>query len=79
MIKMYETRRSGLDSLTPQDDLSLVSFFCAKYSAKLVKILPNDENFPPSGEIYVFDDNLGGYSIEGIRRSLIEEHEGDNL
>lgn len=45
-----------------------VEQFCRLYGAKLQRILPTRENekFEP---LYVFDDNLGGYTLEGIINS----------
>jgi len=47
-----------------------VEAFCQRYKAGLVDVVPNDEVYPPHGLIYVFDNQLGGFSIEGIKSSL---------
>lgn len=49
--------------------------FCEKYDARVVDIVPNTENFPARGLLYVFDNQLGGFSIEGIKNSLTEKVE----
>lgn len=57
-----------------QDKLNLQAF-CEKYNARVVDIVPNTENFPARGLLYVFDNQLGGFSIEGIINSLEEKVE----
>ena len=47
-----------------------VEAFCQKYKAQLIDVFPNTEDFPPRGLMYEFDNQLGGYSITGIKRSL---------
>ena len=51
-----------------------VELFCSIYRTNLVRILPTRENekFEP---MYVFNDNLGGYTLDGLIKS-IEEHDG---
>ncbi|MDO8510756.1 MAG: hypothetical protein Q7S55_01175 [Nanoarchaeota archaeon] len=44
--------------------------FCHKYQSQVIDIFPNTEDFPPQGLTYVFDNQLGGFSIEGIKNSL---------
>lgn len=57
-----------------QDKLYLQAF-CGKYDARVVSIVSNTEDSPPRGLIYVFDNQLGGFSIEGIINSLEEKVE----
>ena len=47
-----------------------VGVFCQRYKAKLIDVFPNTEDSPPQGLIYEFDNQLGGFSIEGIKNSL---------
>lgn len=53
-----------------QQDRLYLSAFCRKYNVELVTFLPNSEDFPPQGLLYFFSDDLGGYSIKGIKESL---------
>ena len=55
-----------------------VEAFCHKYGTKIVDILPNTEDFPPRGLMYVFDNQLGGFSIEGIKNSLEDDDSLEN-
>ena len=55
---------------TMERDRAYVELFCQIYNARIVDIFPNVEHYPPRGLMYVFDDDLGGYSIEGIKNSL---------
>ena len=72
--------------MNPLDELAIigqdclyVEAFCQKYGAKVAGIFPNNEDFPPQGLIYVFDNQLGGFSIEGIKNSLEEESLDDKI
>ncbi|MEK6809193.1 MAG: hypothetical protein AABY40_00810 [Nanoarchaeota archaeon] len=47
-----------------------LELFCQRYKASLIDIVPDDEVYPPSGLIYVFDNQLGGFNIKGIKDSL---------
>ncbi len=60
-------------------DCLYVEAFCQKYRAKVVSIFPNNEDFPPQGLMYVFNNLLGGFSIEGIKNSLKEESLDDKI
>ena len=64
--------KKDISSLLSREDCFILNVFCAAYGVNLVQVLPNNETFPPKGNIYVFDNNLGGYSMEGIIKSLIE-------
>ena len=65
----YETmaHRLGYTCLIDQalEARPYVEQFCRLYDAKLQNILPTreNENFEP---LYIFDDGLGGYTLEGI-------------
>lgn len=52
------------------DDRLYVEVFCQQYRAQVVEIFPNTEEYPPRGLMYVFDNQLGGFSINGIKNSL---------
>ncbi|MDP3698460.1 MAG: hypothetical protein Q8R47_02640 [Nanoarchaeota archaeon] len=56
-------------SLVLEDKL-YVNPFCKKYKARVISISLNTEDFPPQGLLYVFNNQLGGFSIEGIKNSL---------
>ena len=51
-----------------------INQFCEKFGVKLVKTDYTTENGEPE-PMYVFNDGLGGYTIEGIRNSLTENTE----
>ncbi|GEM_PF-6562066 len=51
-------------------DKLLVEAYCQKYKTKVMNVFPNTEEFPVKGLMYVFGDNCGGYTIEGIKKSL---------
>ncbi|MFH0797976.1 MAG: hypothetical protein V1906_01045 [Candidatus Woesearchaeota archaeon] len=51
-----------------------VEMFCSIYRTNLVRILPTREN-EKLEPMYVFNDNLGGYTLDGLMKS-IEEHDG---
>lgn len=53
-----------------QQDHPFLEEFCQKYNVELVTLSPNLEDFPPEGLMYFFTDNLGGYSIKGIKADL---------
>ena len=53
-----------------EQDRLYVEGFCQRYKTRVVDIFPNTEDFPPRGLMYVFDNQLGGFSIEGIKNSL---------
>lgn len=44
--------------------------FCYNYQTEIIDFFPNNEVFPPRGLIYLFDNQLGGFSIDGIKNSL---------
>ena len=54
------------------DDGAYLGVFCQKYEAVLVDVIPNTEKFPPKGLLYEFDNQLGRFSIQGIKNSLKE-------
>ena len=47
--------------------------FCEKYNVRVIDVVPNTEDFPPRGLLYIFDNQLGGFTIEGIKNSLEEK------
>ena len=51
-------------------DFPTIDVFCNEYNANLTNILVNDEDFPPSGLMYYFDNQIGGYTREGLNNSL---------
>ena len=53
-------------------DRLYVEAFCQKYDTDVVNVFPNNEDHPPQGLMYVFDNQLGGFSIAGIKASLEE-------
>lgn len=55
------------------DDAWYLEIFCQKYRAQVIDISPNTEECPTRGLIYVFDNQLGGFSIKGIKNSLEEK------
>jgi len=57
-----------------QDQL-YVEAFCQKYDTQMIDVFPNNEDFPPQGLMYVFNNQLGGFSIEGIKNSLEDKLE----
>lgn len=57
--------------LFKEDKTDLVRF-TQKYPVSLLKIEENNENLPKKELIYLFDDNRGGYTSEGIAASLKE-------
>lgn len=48
---------------------TIVRQFCEKFGVGRVMVDVTYENGHPE-PLYIFADNLGGYTIEGIRRSL---------
>lgn len=56
--------------ITVEEDHYYVEAFCQKYNVQVVDIFPNTEKSPALGLMYVFDNQLGGFSIEGIKNSL---------
>ena len=52
------------------DDQLYIEAFCQRYKASVVDIFPNTEDFPVQGLMYVFDNQLGGFSLQGIKNSL---------
>ena len=53
-------------------ELAYLDFFCNKYGLELIDIQPNTESSPPQGLMYYFNNDLGGYSMEGIKKSLFD-------
>ncbi len=54
-----------------EDHLPYIVLFCAAYNIKLEKIDFTTENGIEE-ELYIFDDYSGGYTINGICKSLDE-------
>jgi len=52
------------------NDQFYLEAFCLKYKAQVVDVFPNTEDYPPQGLMYVFNNQQGGFSIEGIKNSL---------
>ncbi len=52
------------------DDRLYIEVYCQKYKTGVIDVFPNMEDFPPQGLMYVFDNELGGFSREGIENSL---------
>ena len=52
-------------------DRPLVDLFCKKFSIKLIRVTPcwESERLEP---MYFFNDNLGGYTREGLENCLGE-------
>lgn len=75
----YKSLEELTKNLTPEqkeqleEDAPYIIKFEGEYGAVIVDIQENNEHHPPKGLMYYFDDNLGGYSIEGIKESLEEE------
>lgn len=59
------------------NDSKLIEDFCEMYKVKLVSIDFTAENTTPEATVfepmYYFDDNLGGYTKEGLESSLTEK------
>ncbi|HLC52152.1 MAG TPA: hypothetical protein VJI98_02815 [Candidatus Nanoarchaeia archaeon] len=53
-----------------KDDQSALEAFCKKFGVDLIGVAVDDEVVPPNGLIYMFTDDLGGYSREGLNSSL---------
>ena len=51
-------------------DIPVVEAFCWKNQVLLQKLALCYENYPRIEIVYVFNDDLGGYTIAGIRNSL---------
>lgn len=51
-------------------DRPYVEAFCLRTSEELIDFIWNEEDFPSQGLTYFFSDNLGGYSIKGIKNTL---------
>lgn len=51
-------------------DIPAVEAFCRKNNVLVKKLALCDENYPRIEIVYVFNDNLGGYTIAGVRDSL---------
>ncbi len=52
-----------------EQDKKFLNEFCSKYNLYLTKLTTTDE----SGKLenmYFFNDNLGGYTLDGIKKSL---------
>ncbi len=62
-----------------RQDYFYVEEFCHRYKTRVVSIFPNNEDFPPKGLIYVFDNQLGGFSIDGVKNSLWEDSLEDKI
>lgn len=62
----------GKEAILRQDKIYL-EIFCCNSKTHLVDFFPNNEEFPPQGLTYVFDNGLGGFGIEGIKNSLEEK------
>ena len=56
-----------------REDLPYLTWFMETQKVSLVDIQINDEQFPPYSLMYYFDDNLGGYTLKGIKNTLNEE------
>ena len=52
-------------------DKFVVDLFCAQEKVELQEVIPNLEEFPINGLMYFFNNNLGGYSLEGLLGSLL--------
>ena len=55
------------------DDKLLVEAFCSRYNTKLTEVDVDREEHPPTGLMYFFSDNTGGYTRKGLEDSLREE------
>jgi len=51
------------------DDMPHIESFCETYSTELSEIVLTQENGAVE-PMYVFHDNTGGYTIDGVRASL---------
>ena len=51
-------------------DRPLIDAYSGKYGVSLAEIDINREEESPQGLMYFFSDNLGGYTREGLERSL---------
>jgi hypothetical protein len=60
------------------DDRLYVEVFCQEYRTQVIDIFPNTENCPPRGLMYIFDNQLGGFSITGIKNSLEDKVNNTN-
>ncbi len=52
-----------------EQDKKFLNEFCRKYNLSLTKLTTTDE----AGKLenmYFFNDNLGGYTLDGIKKSL---------
>lgn len=58
-------------------DRVYVELFCQKYQAQVIDVLPNTEDFPPRGLMYIFDNQPGGFSIQGVKNSLEDNFKDD--
>ncbi len=56
-----------------EEDLPLLEDFVARYNVSLLSVEESTENPPLRKLMYFFDDNLGGYTVKGIRDSLDEK------
>ncbi|MBI2667095.1 hypothetical protein HYX13_05790 [Candidatus Woesearchaeota archaeon] len=58
-----------------KQDLPFLTEFCATYHVKLEGITVTSERAPeiPREAMYIFNDGLGGYTIDGIKNSLEQE------
>ncbi|MBI2581515.1 hypothetical protein HYV87_00100 [Candidatus Woesearchaeota archaeon] len=52
------------------EDKVFVEVFCHQYNTSVVEIIPNTEESPPRGLMYIFDGQNGGFNIKGIKNSL---------
>lgn len=54
-------------------DKLYIELFCEQTGFSLQDITPDWEDFPPPGLMYFCSDNLGGYSLNGIKATLSEK------
>lgn len=60
-----------------EQDMPLLEQFCKKYGVQLVDVSYTEESTVGDDYVleplYIFDDNLGGYTRNGLENSLKEE------
>ena len=56
-------------------DLPLLESFCQDNDIEMVSYDVSFENYPSVELVYFFTDELGGYSIEGVKNSMRNEND----
>lgn len=62
-------KRTYINKMQFKQDKDFLNKFCKKYDLSLIKVITTYET-GKSENMYFFNDNFGGYTLDGIKKSL---------